>query len=236
MKYLAIIILLVLVSCKKHFEEEQTIVFRAMNPATDFRVQGVKVTIYENYHKKNLVLGSQEQPCKSKIIYEGVTNSMGECEFTFLPLRMNQKNYEVKYRVDFDCSNIIVPYNDFIIQNPTSGYLYGGQIYFPSTYQEMILRITPKVNVVRHVKNVNCQGSNDTVRYSYWSSYPYSSFTQNSGTWGYGCIDDVSYSSGLPQDSIFWEAMIIRNGITTYIQDSMLLDPSKTQDTIKIYY
>lgn len=230
MKYLFITFLFVFVSCKKHVENEQTILFRALNPSTDFRIQGVKVTIHENYHKKNLVFGFEDLPYRSEIIFEGYTNSNGELEYKFLPLDMIGKN-QVRYEVTYDYTSIQVPYDDYQVLMTHEGELH---FPYPDNYQEQIIRIAPTLNVIDHIKNVNCQGPADTVRYKYWPSYAF--FSSSYWNWEWGCIDDVSSSRTLPQDSIFWEAVVIRNGVTTYIKDSMLLDPTKTQDTIKIYY
>ena len=103
--------------------------------------------------------------------------------------------------------------------------------------------IVPYSEYFIHIKNVECQNSNDKMRYRSNSLYTrpndgFSNWSPNpdltSGCFE-GCYEYISPLRTNPSDTIIYEMEVTRGGSTEIITKKFFRDPSKI-DTLKLYY
>ncbi len=213
---------------------ESTLEIHAYNPATGEPIAGVHCKLYE------LEIKLSNNKVDSTLVFEGYTDQVtGKTQYTFLP-KANKPGHTYDYVVVFDYDNMQLPpgnYQGLFVPNSVS-------VYFQQPIEYIPIKIAPTLSRILHIKNQNCLGSNDSMRYRIkyphtispiWSTWVPS--IEVSSGYFHGCYEaGISSNNDIPQDSVYWEIEVTRNGNTSIIRDSMLLDPTKVQDTIKIYY
>ncbi len=233
MKYTTIFIAFLFLSCARYSPfGESTLEIHAYNPATGEPIAGVHCKLYE------LEIKLSNNKIDSTLVFEGYTDQVtGKTQYTFLP-KANKPGHTFDYVVVFDYDNMQLQpgnYQGLFVPNSVS-------VYFQQPIEYIPIKIAPTLNYIYHRENTNCLGSNDSMRYKV--KFPHT-IGDDFSTWVpgasldyyyLGCADIYSQVISAPQDSVYWEIEVTRNGNTSIIRDSMLLDPTKVQDTIKIYY
>lgn len=219
---LSVVVLLSL-SCKKLSKEYATARWEIMNPVTNTPYVGIPV---------RLILGDYRGSTpKYEAIWQGETNSQGIAKYTF----KGYTNPSFGYLEEANLSVLGVGGIDYaIIRRPYAG---GRQI---DELNDFRYEIVPYRNRITHIKNNNCQGPGDIMRFR--SKYIFT----GSGNWSIwtpehalykGCIDNYTDIVSRPLDYIVTEIEVTRqNGTVEHFLDTSYIRGENMVDTIKIYY
>jgi hypothetical protein len=212
-------------SCKKESKEYTTVIWEVINPVTNAPYTNILVRLYEAKKTNSGI--------EYSLIYEGKTNNQGRAEYSFKAYLSGKYWYEPEINEGALGVNGI----DYtIIKQPSPS------VYNVKKDEENIIRyeIIPYHNRLTHVKNFNCQGSGDIMRYR--QKYLYT----GSGGWTIwtpdhvlyeGCIDDYSDVRSRPLDHIVTEIEVTRqNGSVENYIDTSFIKGENNVDTIKVYY
>ena len=139
----------VLLSCRKKLSKEDTTVeWVVVNPVTNTPYVGVPVRL-------SLIDYGNNSGVESGVIFEGVTNSQGRVSYTF-------KAYEsatFTYWGEIDLNYFHATGLEYAtLKQPSPGEFNKDQL------NQLRYEIVPFVNVVRHIKNFNCQGNDDAMK------------------------------------------------------------------------
>lgn len=223
---ITILVLFLFFSCKKHSKEYATARWEIINPVTNEPYVGIPV---------RLILGDYRgNSPKYEVIWEGETNSQGIAEHKF----KGYTNPSFGYLEKANLAPLGTQgFDYFIIRRPYAG---GRPL---DELNELRYEIVPYANFVLHIKNLNCQGSDDKMRYrsnrlytrpndgfSNWSPSP----TLTSGYYE-DCYENISSEISNPSDSIMYEIEVTKNGNTETIFKTFFVGSGQV-DTVKIYY
>jgi hypothetical protein len=211
--------------CKKESKEYTTVTWEVINPVNGVGYANILVRLYEAKKKSNGI--------EYSLIYEGNTNNQGRAEHSF-KANLNNKYW---YRPEINEGSLGVGGIDYaVIKQPSPS------VYNVEKDEENIIRyeIIPYHNRQTHVKNINCQGSGDIMRYRQKNLYT------GSGGWTIwtpehvlyeGCIDDYSDIRSRPLDHIVTEIEVTRqDGSVENHIDTSFIEGGNNVDTIKVYY
>ena len=218
-------LLLTISSCYKNKMDEPMVVkITSENPITHSPYPNILFTIYE---VKNPTFGGNDQKTE---IYSGKTDENGNATYQFdIP-----ENYKWTYEITFDYSKMDVPENDYYMKRaPNFQYLQRG---YDNVFD---IQILPYAKYYQHIKNVNCNGQNDKMRWRSIHQYT------GSGNWSIwhtsydedyilGCYDSEVNRYEI-SDIMITEMEIIKNNIKNNIIDTFYINPTKI-DTLKLYY
>jgi hypothetical protein len=214
--------------CKKESNEYTTVTWEVINPVTAVGYSNVLVRLYEAKKKSSGI--------EYSLIYEGKTNNQGRAEYSF-KANLNNKYW---YSPEINEGSLGVGGIDYlIIKQPSPS------VTTVTKDEENIIRyeIVPYAKFYRHVKNLNCQGAGDKMRYRSKSIYTSSSgdFTSwspnsdlNSGYFE-GCYEYISSLRTNPSDSVIYEMEVTRNGVTEITTQKFYRDPNSI-DTLELFY
>jgi hypothetical protein len=225
--YVLILFLVVGLSfgCKKESKEYTTVIWEVINPANDEGYTNILVRLYEAKKKSGGI--------EYNLIYEGKTNSQGRAEYSF-KANLNNKYW---YRPEINEGSLGVNGIDYsVIKQPSPS------VTIVKKDEENIIKyeIIPYHNRMTHIKNSNCQGSGDIMRfrlkYLYTGSGGWSIWTPEHALYE-GCIEDYSDVRSRPLDHIVTEIEVTRQGgsVENYI-DTSFIEGENNVDTIKVYY
>jgi hypothetical protein len=215
-------------SCKKESKEYTTVIWEVINPVTNAPYTNILVRLYEAKKKSSGI--------EYSLIYEGQTNNQGRAEYSF-KANLNNKYW---YSPEINEGSLGVGGIDYaVIKQPSPS------VTTVTKDEENIIRyeIVPYAEYYFHIKNINCQGSDDKMRYRSNRLYtrPNDGFSDWSPsetlTSGYyeGCYDNLSNLKTNRSDSIIYEIEVTRNGLTEIITKKFYRGPENV-DTIKLYY
>ena len=223
---LAIIVLLS--SCKKmRSKDTLTVDVTCVNPVDGSAFPGVVYTIYEVKDKFSVGLNTNQ---KKELIYTGETDINGKAYYEFDAI----KNSKFSYEIYFDYSEMDVPDGEYYL-NKTRDFDYlkknEANVYH--------FDILPMGKYVQHIKNINCQGPNDKMRfrvkYPFTGSGNWSSWGTSDNDYLFGCYNSISEVVTEPSDYRIYEVEVTRNNVITTFIDTFYIDPTFT-DTLKLYY
>jgi hypothetical protein len=212
-------------SCKKESNEYTTVIFEVINPVTNTPYTNIKVRLYEAKKKSSGIQYS--------LIYEGQTNNQGRAEYSF-KANLNSKYW---YSPEINEGSLGVVGVDYtIIKQPSPS------ITIITKDEENVIRyeILPYHKNVTHIKNFNCQGPGDVMKFRqknlYTGSGGWSIWTPDQALYE-GCIDDYSNVRSRPLDHIVTEIEVTRqNGSVENYIDTSFIKGENNVDTIKVYY
>ena len=227
--YNAIILLLLLLlffGCKKPSKEYTTARWEIINPVTNTPYEGIPVRL--------ILADNRGNSPKYETIWEGETNSQGIAEYNFKAY-MNTSFSYLEQATLAPLGTLGFDYS--IIRRPSVVGMDKNEV------NELRYEIVPYANFVLHIKNLNCQGSGDKMRYrsnrlytrpndgfSNWSPSP----TLTSGYYE-GCFENISSEVSNPSDSIMYEIEVTKNGSTETFYQTFFVGSGQV-DTVKIYY
>ena len=219
---------LLLSGCRKESKEFTTVEWVVVNPVTNAPYINLKVRLYEAKATNNGI--------KYKLIYEGETDSQGRAKYSF-KAALSTKYW---YKPEINEGSLGVNGIDYsVIKQPSPS----DENVKKDEVNEVRYEIVPYAKFYREVKNVNCQGTDDKMRYRSKSIYTSSSaeFTSWSPnpdlTSGYfeGCYEYISPLRTNPSDSVVYEIEVTRNGTTEVTTQKFYRNPNSV-DTLKIFY
>ena len=216
-------------SCRKESKEYTTVIWEVVNPVTNSPYVNMTVRLYEAKATNNGI--------EYKLIYEGKTNSQGVAEYSF-KAALSGKYW---YKPEINEGSLGVGGIDYKVIKQTSP-----SVETVKKDQENLLRyeIVPYGEYVQHTINIDCQGSDDKMRYR--RKFIYTGKGENDfGNWHpinfqeeeyiEGCYDNLSSIIQIPMDSILYEVEVTKNGNTETLYKIFYVGPDKI-DTIKLYY
>ncbi|WP_107038339.1 transthyretin-like family protein [Brumimicrobium mesophilum] len=221
---------LLFTGCKKKSKEYTTVIWEVINPVTNEPYTNMLVRLYEAKKKNNGI--------EYNLLFEGKTNQVGIAEFSF------KANLTSGYWYEPEINEGSLGHNGFdysVLKQPS-----------PSDEsvkkdEENIIRyeIVHIVEYVQHTKNINCQGSNDRMRFRRKFVFTgngvnnYSAWIPNINHNGFkyleGCYDNTSSKIIIPSDSILYELEVVRNGNNEVIHKTFYVGSGQI-DTVKLYY
>jgi hypothetical protein len=213
-----------LLSCRKKLSKEDTTVeWVVVNPVTNTPYVGVAVQLFlESKHNSSI---------QSELIFEGKTDNQGRCVTVFNSYVHSNHWYSSKVNLNWLGMEGV---HYWIRKQPDVSS------YSIQKDKTNVLRyeILPYAEVVWHIKNMNCQGANDTMKYRFQelftSTYGWTEWIQNEHT--IGCTNEYYHVNRI-SDKIVIEAEIIRaNSTIEYFLDTFLVGGTTNIDTIKLYY
>lgn len=215
-------------SCKKESKEFTTVEWVVINPVTNNPYVNMLVRLYE--------AKATNDGIEYKLIYEGKTNHQGRAQYSF-KAALSGKYW---YKPEINEGSLGVGGIDYkVIKQPSPSV----ENVKKDEENEVRYEIVPYAKFYRYVKNVNCQGTDDKMRYRSKSIYTSSSgeFTSwspnsdlNSGYFE-GCYEYISPLRTNPSDSVIYEVEVTRNGITEVMIQKFYRNPNSV-DTLKIFY
>jgi len=219
---------LLLAGCRKESKEYTTVIWEVVNPVTNTPYKNMLVRLYEA--KKT------NKGIEYELIYEGKTDNQGKAKYSFKAALSGKFWYKSEINEGYLGQNGI----DYsVIKQPS-----------PSDEnvkkdEENIIRyeIVPYGGFIIHIKNTDCQGANDKMRYRVNQLYTrpndgYSNWSPSSTlTSGYyeGCYYDITNVVTNRSDSIVYELEVTKNNITELLEKKFHNSP-EVVDTIKLYY
>ena len=227
--YNAVVLLLMLFfffGCKKLSKEYTTARWEIINPVTNTPYVGIPVRLILADYRGN-------SP-KYETIWEGKTNSQGIAEYKF----KGYTNPSFGYLEEAGLTSLgTLGFDYAIVRRPYAGSRPLDEL------NELRYEIVPYAKYIVHIKNVDCQNSNDKMRYrsnnlytqpnngfSNWSPNP----NLNSGFFE-GCFEFVSPLRTNPSDTVIYELEVTKGGNIELMTIKFFRDPSKI-DTLKLYY
>ena len=208
-----ILLFIVISSCTK-FGKNITIEGRVLNPITGEGIEGVKMS---------LVKTTNGLPSGEKTIGSAVTSSDGY-------YKIEEKSMKAVY----------LQINTFGNYHPIGWYkdaTYSGGNNFPiakGAIQTVDFHAVPYGTIKLNISNVNCQGINDSMQFR--SKYQFDSDFSYYSTYRLGCYSYLSPTgSKVPLGYHYYETKVTRNGITTYVYDTVFV-PANNEATIVIDY
>ena len=209
--------------CKKESKEYTTARWEFVNPVTEEPYAGVPVAlILKKYH--GVSPGTE-------VIWEGETNEYGIAEYKFKAYLKNKYGY--LETADLDVFGDL-GYDYSIISRPPVQGLNKDEV------NELRYEIVPYHNNITHIKNNNCQGSGDLMKFRqknlFTGSGGWSIWTPEHAIYE-GCINDYSDVRSRPLDHIVTEIEVTRQdgSVENYI-DTSFAEGENNVDTIKVYY
>ncbi len=215
-------------SCKKYSNEYTEVEFVIVNPANDKPFEGIPVQIsLSKATNKGIKDGGE--------FYNGVTDANGRVSFKFKA----REGGDFWYVPSADFSSLGPPQNYEIIVRPVPGAL----TIKKDQYNEMRYEITYFAYLNYKYKNINCEGSTDTLVYHSWYvNLPsgYGCCSEDFEDTRTGCLDlfltppDDGYGNVyMGWHKVKWE--VRRPSGVTYGSDSVHLDKGET-GTLEIIY
>jgi hypothetical protein len=228
--YNAIIILtvlLLLIGCRKESKEDTVVRWEIINPVTH--------APYVNMNLGLIVKTNKGGGPKSGTVWTGETNSAGIAEYTFNAYKNGKFSYVETVNLSSLGSN---GFDYAVINRP------GPQALKKDEVNVRKYNIIPYADFIIHIKDIDCQNSNDKMRcrsnrlysephnndWSNWSPHQ----TATSGYWE-GCQEYATEILNSPSDTILYEMEITKNGVTEVVYKKFYVGPEKL-DTIKLYY
>jgi hypothetical protein len=193
-----------------------------INPVNDLPYAGIDVQLFLEYNKNSKL--------NSDLIFEGTTDKEGRCVFTFKAHEHHNYWYRSKVNLSWLGTEGV---NYWIRKQPNiSSYSIEKDKSNTLTYE-----VLPYTEAAWHIKNINCQGINDVMKYRFkelfTSTYGWTHWIQNENT--SGCVNEY-YPITRKSDKIIVEAEIIREDSTIdYFLDTFFVGTDNI-DTIKLYY
>jgi hypothetical protein len=212
---------LLLAGCKKESKEYTTVIWEVVNPVTNAPYTNIKVRLYEAKKTNNGI--------EYSLIYEGKTNNQGRVEYSF-KANLSGKYW---YRPEINEGSLGVNGIDYsVIKQPSPS------VDNVKKDEENIIRyeIVPYGEYVTHIKNINCQGTNDQMRLR--RRYKVTGFSADFDDWtpyNEGCFENIYGVYKRRSDSVFFEIEVIRGSSTEIIQKEFFIGPNEI-DTLKLYY
>ena len=214
----------VLLSCRKKLSKEDTTVeWVVVNPVTNTPYVGVPVRL-------SLIDYGNNSGVESGVIFEGVTNSQGRVSYTF-------KAYEsatFTYWGEIDLNYFHATGQEYaMLKQPSPGEFNKNEL------NELRYEIVPYIEAVHHIKNLNCQGEGDIMRWRYKSIVTLSQNWTNwiSNTTTTGCVDYMTGVNSMPMDKRVMEIEVTRQDLSIeHYVDTFILGIPGVVDTVRIYY
>lgn len=219
--------LLILSGCRRESKQETVVRWEIINPVTNAPYVNMKVGLTV---EKNSGSGP-----KLETVWKGETNDDGIAEYTFNAYKNDKFSYVETVNLSSLGSN---GFDYAVINRP------GPQALKKDEVNVRKYNIIPYVDFIIHIKDVDCQNSNDKLRFRSNSLYsePYNNDWSNwsphqTATSGYyeNCYESATDILNSPSDTILYEMEITRNGVTEIVYKKFYIGPEKL-DTIKLYY
>ena len=149
-------IIVSLISCKKmRSKDTLTVDVTCVNPVDGSVFPGVVYTIYGVKDKFSVGLNTNQ---KKELIYTGETDVNGKAFYEFDAI----KNSKFSYEIYFDYSEMDVPDGEYYLNKTRDfDYLKKNEV---NVYK---FDIFPYGESYTHIKNIDCQNSNDKMRYRF---------------------------------------------------------------------
>lgn len=217
---------LILSGCKRESKQETIVRWEIINPVTNAPYVNMKV---------GLILETNKGGAKSETVWKGETNSAGIAEYTFNAFKNGKYSYVETVNLSSLGSN---GFDYAVINRP------GPQALKKDEINVRKYNIIPYADFIIHIKNIDCQNSDDKMRFRSNSLYsePHNNDFSNwsphqTATSGYyeGCYEYVTDVLNLPSDTILYEMEFTKNGVTEVVYKKFYVGPEKL-DTIKLYY
>ena len=217
------IVLLLLLACRRESKQETVARWEIVNPVTNAPYVGVGVKLVLRDYRGN-------SP-KSEVIWEGKTNDNGIAEYKFNAYKSSKFGYiEVANIASLGTNG--VDYS--IIRRPSALGLDKDEV------NDLRYEIVPYVNIVSHIKNINCQGENDIMKFRQ------KALLTGSGMWSQwtpehalfvGCVNNLSDLVSVKSDLYVSEIEVTRqNGEIEYFLDTSFIKGEYAIDTVRVYY
>lgn len=208
--------------CRKDRKNPIQFEINAYMPHTNEPVTGIKWKVSETKYQ-----GWPNGHTYTGWDIEGTTDASGQSKSEFIPY----KNTDYTYIISFD-------YSEASVQGETNLEPKESQI-LQRGYNNIELRILPKMDIQFHYLNTSCYNSNDIFRYKSANIDDKPNHNFNSQAWNEpsileGCCDYNFTSNRLAGRYVYiWEA--VRNGITETGVDTFLVSPG-INSTINMHW
>lgn len=218
-------------SCKKRLQKESSIVsISVVNPVTKEPISGVKyvLTEYEEEENGQILGGDDLIETENNPLAEGETDASGSASFDFY----KKRDHDFAYIIRFDYAQMDLPSGDYEI-------VKGGDEYFLEQHEythQFNFEVVPYVNYITHIKNFNCQGSDDEMRYRIKYLFTGSGNWTNWTSGFMGCYEYVGELKYKPMEVFVTEIEVTRHDGTFDTYTDTLTVGINPIDTLKIYY